>query len=238
MIGAPIARPTVSARARILASTPLFALLGSDDLEALAQTTGTAEYERGDVIFRKGDAGYRLFVIVNGAVKISVLSHEGTGITLATLTAGQFFGELALFDEQPRSADAEAIESTEVLVLQRSDLLRVLEERPRATILQLLQALSQRLRATDELLQDAAFLDIPARTAKRLLELGEAHGERTLKGTRIKLRLTQQDLASMIGARRENVNRALAYYQSRGWLAHLHGYFTILDEAQLRARSS
>ncbi len=231
------AAPKTSA-VELLAKTPLFGVLHPNDLEELAASTRTRTYDRGDIIFRKDDPGFTLYVIISGAVKISVSSSEGNEIILAILTKGQFFGEMALFDEQPRSADAQAIEPTEVLAVQRRDLVRLLEKRPRAAISQLLKLLAQRLRATDELLQDAAFLDIPSRLAKRLMDLAEAHGERTPHGTKITLRLTQQDLASMIGARRENVNRALAYYQSRGWLSKEGGHFTILNEAQLRARAA
>lgn len=221
----------------LLSKTPLFAVLQEEDLEELAGATRTRTYERGDIICHKDDPGYTLYVIISGAVKISISSSEGDEIILAILTPGQFFGEMALFDEQPRSADAEAIQATEVLTVQREDLLRLLEKRPRMAITQLLKLLAQRLRATDELLQDAAFLDIPSRLAKRLLDLASTHGEKTPNGIRINLRLTQQDLASMIGARRENVNRALAYYQSRGWLSKEGGHFTILNEPQLRQRA-
>jgi CRP/FNR family transcriptional regulator, cyclic AMP receptor protein len=237
MINPTPARPAAHSPEALLGATPLFAVLSLEDLTELARTTRTRVYQRGDVIFRKDDPGYTLYIIVKGAVKISVSSSEGDEIILAIFTAGQFFGEMALFDELPRSADAEAIETTEVLTVQREDLIRLLERRPRMAIVQLLKVLGQRIRATDELLQDAAFLDIPARLAKRLLDLAEAHGEKQQHGVKINLRLTQQDLASMIGARRENVNRALAYYQSRGWLSKSRGYFTILNEAQLRARS-
>src|SRR5579862_5077303 len=150
----------------LLSGHPLFALLGAEDLDELGRTMRTRKYQRGDVIFRRDEPGYTLYAIVHGAVKISVSSSEGEEIILAILTDGQFFGELALFDEQPRSADVEAIDNTEVLTLQREDLLRVLERRPRATVIHLLKVLAQRIRTTDELLQDAAFLDIPARLAK------------------------------------------------------------------------
>jgi len=225
------------AATELLAKTPLFAVLQPEDLQELVRTTRTRHYDRGEIIFHKEDPGYTLYIIVSGAVKISVSSSEGDEIILAIMTAGQFFGEMALFDELPRSADAEAIQPTEVLTVQREDLIRLLERRPRMAIMQLLKVLGQRIRATDELLQDAAFLDIPARLAKRLLDLAEAHGEKTPQGTKINLRLTQQDLASMIGARRENVNRALAYYQSRGWLSKSGGHFTIVNFDQLRARA-
>ncbi|MBV8086296.1 MAG: Crp/Fnr family transcriptional regulator [Chloroflexi bacterium] len=234
---AAAAPPQAQSPAVLLAATPLFAVLPAEELNELARTTRSRTYQRGEMIFRKDDAGYTLYIVVSGAVKIAVSSYEGDEIILAIFTAGQFFGEMALFDEEPRSADAEAIETTEVLTVQREDLIRVLERRPRIAIMQLLKVLGQRIRATDELLQDAAFLDIPARLAKRLLDLAEQHGEDTPQGVRINLRLTQQDLASMIGARRENVNRALAYYQSRGWLAKSRGYFTIMNQAALRHRA-
>ncbi len=231
-------RGATKSPAQLLAGTPLFAVLPPADLEELASASKIRLYQRGDVIFRKDDPGVTLFVIASGVVKISVSSAEGEEIILAILTAGQFFGEMALFDDLPRSADAEALETTELMSVLRDDLLNLLERRPRAAIIQLLKVLGQRLRATDELLQDAAFLDIPSRLAKRLIELAEAHGENTPEGMRITLRLTQQDLASMIGARRENVNRALAYYQSRGWLTKTRGYFTVLNMDQLRARAA
>ncbi|MHB8620251.1 MAG: Crp/Fnr family transcriptional regulator [Chloroflexota bacterium] len=220
----------------LLRRTSLFGVLQQPDLEELAKAARLRSFRRGDVIFRKDDAGYTLYLIVSGAVKISVSSDEGEEMILTIMTAGHFFGELALFDEEPRSADAEAIEPTEVLTLLREDFLRVVEKRPRVAI-QLLRVLSRHIRDTDEALQDAAFLDIPSRLAKRLLDLAQTHGERTPQGTRIKLRLTQQDLASMIGARRENVNRALAHYQARGWLAKVNGRLTILDIAKLRERA-
>src|SRR5438067_4070389 len=131
----------------LLASTPLFAVLSKDDLHELARTTRTRVYERGDVIFRKDDPGYTLYAIISGAVKISVSSSEGDEIILTILTNGQFFGEMALFDDLPRSADAEAIERTEILTVQREDLIRLLERRPRLAITQLLKVLGQRLRA-------------------------------------------------------------------------------------------
>src|SRR5579884_4021899 len=230
-------RPPARSPVALLAATPLFAVLPTEEQNELARSTRMRQYQRGEVIFRKDDPGYTLYVIASGAVKISISSVDGDEIILAIFSAGQFFGEMALFDEQPRSADAEALETTEVLTVQREDLLRVLERRPRMAIVQLLKVLGERIRATDELLQDAAFLDIPARLAKRLLDLAEQHGERVPTGVRINLRLTQQDLASMIGARRENVNRALAYYQSRGWLAKSRGYFTIMNETALRHRA-
>jgi len=145
------AGPRTSA-VELLAKTPLFGVLHPEDLKELAQTTRTRLYDRGDIIFRKDDPGFTLYVIINGAVKISVSSSEGDEIILAILTKGQFFGEMALFDEQPRSADAEAIQPTEVLAVQRKDLIPLLEQRQRIAINQLLKLLAQRLRATDELL--------------------------------------------------------------------------------------
>src|SRR5581483_10770067 len=134
----------------LLAATPLFAVLPGNELQELARTSRTRVYQRGEIIFRKDDPGYTLYIVVSGAVKISVSSYDGDEIILAIFTAGQFFGELSLFDEEPRSADAEALERTEVLAVQREDLINVLERRPRIAIMQLLKVLGQRIRTTDE----------------------------------------------------------------------------------------
>jgi CRP/FNR family cyclic AMP-dependent transcriptional regulator len=222
--------------AALLGRTALFGSLELDDLRELAKVTRLRTFLQGELIFSKDDPGYTLYVIATGSVKISFSSREGEEIILTILTGGEFFGELALFDGKTRSADAEATADSAILTLQRDDLLPLLTQRPGVTA-QLLKVLSQRIRSTDEALGDATFLNIASRLAKKLLELGEEHGQVTPRGTRISLTLTQQDLASMIGARRENVNRALAHARKHGWLSDRNGVFTILNKEALRIRS-
>ena len=173
-------------------------------------------FKRGEVIFHKGDPGETLFMIVQGQVKIVLPSEMGEEALLAVLDEGEFFGELSLIDEQPRSATIVASEPTETLVLHRDAFLKALTQAPELAI-DMLRVLSRRLREADEFVEDAVFLDVPGRLAKKLLQLAEAYGHPTGEGgTTIGLRLTQQELATMVGATRESVNKHLRAYRSRG----------------------
>jgi len=220
----------------LLSRIGLFGLLERTDLEELASAVRRHSHEAGDVIFRKEDSGYTLYLIAAGAVKIAVSSPDGGEVILAILRSGQFFGELSLFDDQPRSADATAVEQTELLALSREDLLRVLERRPGVAV-HLLKVLSQRLRTTNETLHDARSLSLPARVAKRLLDLGELHGERTAGGIHIPLSLGANELANMIGAAAVDVDGVLHTLRSEDILASEGGTFLIKREHQLQAIS-
>jgi len=156
-------------------------------------------------------------VITAGEVKVCLLSPEGDEVILAMLGAGESFGEMALLDDQPRSATVETTTTTEVLVIHRTDFYRYLRQEPDVAIA-LLRLLAARLRDTNQMVSDSAFLDIPQRVAKKLLTLAATHGRRDAAGTAIELHITQQDLAAMVGATRESVNRALASLRDRGVL--------------------
>jgi CRP/FNR family transcriptional regulator/CRP/FNR family cyclic AMP-dependent transcriptional regulator len=181
-------------------------------LEAEAQRR---TFRRGEAIFHKGDPGTSMFAILEGQVKILLPSEAGDEALLAVLDRGDFFGELSLIDGQPRSATVVAAEPTETLVLHREALLRALTANPQIAA-GLLRALSQRLRETDEFVEDAVFLDVPARIAKKLLELGETYGHPVPEGILINLRFTQHDLATMVGSSRESVNKHLRSFRARG----------------------
>ncbi|MEE8470329.1 MAG: Crp/Fnr family transcriptional regulator, partial [Dehalococcoidia bacterium] len=176
----------------LLAQVPLFASLKPAYLAELAGKLTSRGYRRGETIFHKDDPGSALYIIKAGQIKISAASPEGEEVILAILTEGDFFGELSLLDGKPRSASATAMEAAQTLTLDRDDLLEVLGKYPEMAG-DILAALSDRLRRTDLLLEDAVFLDLPARLAKRLLELGAKRGFETDKGLEIDLRLTQQD---------------------------------------------
>jgi CRP/FNR family transcriptional regulator/CRP/FNR family cyclic AMP-dependent transcriptional regulator len=226
-----------NSRAALLASNPLFGNLSPEDLEGLARSARSQHFDRGHFIYRREDPGQALYVIIKGAVKICVSSEEGHESILGILTDGQFFGELAIFEEERRSVDAEAMEPTEVLCIARDNVIDLLERQPRHALGQLLKVVGQRLIATDEMLHDNAYLDIPGRVAKRLVELADEHGLKTPEGMRINVRLTHQDLANMIGASRENVSRALAQFKDSGWATKSKGYFVVQNAAKLRERS-
>ena len=198
-----------------LGHLPLFAGLPPERISSLEAMAQRRSFKRGEVIFHKGDPGDTLFMIVQGQVKIVLPSDSGEEALLVVLDEGEFFGELSLIDERPRSATIMASEPTETLVLHRDDFLRSLAANPEIAV-HLLKVLSRRLREADEFVEDAVFLDVPGRLAKKLLQLAETYGHSTPSGTAIGLRITQQELATMVGATRESVNKHLRSYRARG----------------------
>ncbi len=209
----------------LLARIPLFASLKPAHLDEIAGKLALRSYKRGATVFHKDDAGSTLYIVQSGQVKISAPSPEGEETILTILTDGDFFGELSILDGKPRSATATAMEATSAYALDRTDFLDVVRADPELAI-EILSALSKRLRRTDILLQDAFFLDMPGRLAKQLLELAERHGVETDEGLKIDMRLTQHDLARAIGASRESVNRLLGQLQDEGLISmskqHIH----------------
>ena len=198
----------------LLAQVPLFAALKSAHLAELAGKLALRNYELGTTIFNKDDRGSTLYLIRNGQVKISAPSRGGEEVILAMMTDGDFFGELSILDLKPRSATATAMETTSAFTLDREDFLDVVRTEPELAI-ETLAALSERLRRTNLLLEDAFFLDLPTRLAKRLLELAERHGLETDRGLKIDMRLAQHDLASAIGASLKSVNRVLREFENQ-----------------------
>ncbi|HHV55991.1 MAG TPA: Crp/Fnr family transcriptional regulator [Firmicutes bacterium] len=193
----------------------LFAAFTDEELRAIIPLIVTRSCARGSVIFLENDPGDALYLIQSGLVRISCLAQDGRVKTLAVLSDGDFFGEMALVDDQPRSATAEALDTTTLLVLYRRDFERLLSDHPglaRAVI----KGLSRRLRATNEQLLDAVFLDVRSRVIKTLLALAGSHGKPHPAGLRIDLRLTHQELAQMVGTSRETVTRVLADLQDSG----------------------
>lgn len=217
-----------------LRHVPLFAPLGPEHLAQIEAITQRRRFRRGDVIFHLGDSGATLYVLLAGKVRIYAPSEDGSEVTLCILRPSEFFGELSLLDGLPRSASAQAIEECESLVVSRDDFLRVLRQHPDVSIA-VLSVLSQRLRRTDELVEDAAFLDVPARLAKRLLELMHAHGEPTPRGVRIRLRLTHAELAAMVGATRESITKAMKRFIRAGALA-VSGHQVVVCEPEVLRR--
>jgi len=219
----------------LLDQIPLFASLKQEYLAELASRLTTREYRQGEIIFHKDDPGSILYVIRAGQVKITTPSPDGEEVILAIFTNGDFFGELSLLDEYPRSASAVAMSQTEVYTLHRNDLLDFVIRHPELAI-DMLAALSRRLRRTDALVEDAVFLDLPARLAKQLLELSQNHGVKTEEGIEIDLRLTQQDLANLVGASRVAVNKQLGLLQSKGLIRVGRQRITLLKTEALRQR--
>lgn len=222
----PIDRDPVAAA---LARCPLFSGLGDDDLTALAREMRTRRFRRGEVLFHQGDPGDALFVVTSGAVKISLPSEEGDEAIIATVNAGEFFGELALLDGAPRSATATALEPTETLALARARFRELIAAEP-ALRDALLAALAGELRRITTHVQELHFLDITGRLAARLTHLAADQGTTAPDGTtRLDARLTQSDLAAMIGATRQSVNKLLGIFAEDRLLRLERDAIVILD---------
>lgn len=219
----------------LLSHVPFFTSLKPVYVAELAGKLTGRSYRRGEVIFHKDDPGSALHIVKSGQIKIAAESPEGEEVLLTILSEGDFFGELSLLDGKPRSATATAMEAAQTLTLDRNDLLDVIQKYPEMAG-DILAALSDRLRQTDILLEDAVFLDLPARLAKRLLELSSKHGLETDGGVEIDLRLTQQDLANAVGASRVAVNKLLGLFQDKGLISIDKHRITILRPYELEKR--
>jgi CRP/FNR family transcriptional regulator/CRP/FNR family cyclic AMP-dependent transcriptional regulator len=218
-----------------LENVSLFAGLDAEGLRELAAAVKRRAFRPGEVIFHRDDAGQVLYVIQSGKVKIYITSQDGQEVSLAVFGPGDYFGELALLDGQPRSASAIAIEPVETFALQRTDFINAVMHHPRIAI-QVMNVLSRRLRQTDAMIEDLLFLDVHGRVAKKLLELAELHGLRTPEGIRIDLRLTQGELAAMVGASRESVNKVMGYFTDKRFISTDKYKITIIRLAELRLR--
>jgi CRP/FNR family transcriptional regulator len=191
---------------------------------------------KGQVIFQEGEPGDRLYVITSGKVTLGHKASDGRETLLAVLGPGEMFGELSLFDPGARTATAIALTDSTVLGLSRDALRPLLAHRPEVAE-KLLQALAQRLRRTEDALADLIFSDVPGRVAKALLELSEKFGVLRDDTLYVEHDMTQDELARLVGASRETVNKALAEFVSRGWLRVEQRSVTILDVERLQRRA-
>jgi CRP-like cAMP-binding protein len=202
--------------AEALARCRLFAGMSHDSLEAIARSLRARRFRRGEVLFHEGDPGDSLFVVASGAVKVVVPSEDGDEAILATLRRGDFLGELALLDGAPRSASAIALEPTETLALPREQFRALVASEP-ALREALLASLAGELRRLTTHVAELHFLDLTGRLAARLARLAEDDGERLADGAiRLDAPLTQGDLAAMIGATRQSVNKLLGEFEADG----------------------
>jgi len=221
----------VMAHEEILAQTDFFAGAHPNALAAVAAAGQEIHLIRGDVLFNEGDPSSTVYLVLRGRVAIALANPiDRRESVFALMEAGDLFGEMGMLDDGPRSALARALEPTSVLTIPYEQILHMFNEDPKL-LWNVTRLLAQRIRATDEALADSVFLDVTGRTAKRLLELANGTDEFTLP-------VTQEELAGMVGASRERVNKAIASFIRLGWLEQRDRSYRIIqrDRLELRAR--
>ena len=220
----------------VLRQAPLFSGLDDEAASALRASMSETRIRRGEVLFREGDSGDRLFVVTLGKVKLGRTSSDGRENLLAILGPGQMFGELSLFDPGPRSATATAVTPCTLMSLGHDELLRWLEDQP-SVARALLHQLAARLRKTSDVVADLVFSDVPGRVAKTLLDPSRRFGRTADDGIHVHHDLTQEELAQLVGASRETVNKALADFAMRGWLRLEPRSVVLIEVERLRKRA-
>ena len=220
----------------VLTKAPLFAELDDASAEALEQAMGTLRLTKGEILFREGESEDRLYVVVAGKIKLGRSGSAGRENLLAVLGPGQMFGELSVFDPGPRSTTATAVTAAEVRTLEHDELMGWIEGHPEVAR-SLLGQLAARLRRANDVVADLVFSDVPGRVAKQLLELARRFGDRKDDGVHVHHDLTQEELAQLVGASRETVNKALADFAARGWIRLEPRSVTLLDVERVERRA-
>jgi CRP/FNR family cyclic AMP-dependent transcriptional regulator len=219
-------------RRGLLQKVPLFSGLAPDRLEVLVEATTTRRLGAREELFHKGDEAAQVYVVASGRLKVVTTSAGGDEVLLAILDEGEVVGELPLLTGGRRTANVVALEASELLALARRDFLRFLRDRPEAAI-ELMVVLAERLVRITEFAEDALFLALPARLAKKLLHLADRYGEAGAGGTRIDLRLSQGELADLVGTTRESINKQIRAWSETGIVRMERGEITILDAGRL-----
>lgn len=228
--------PLVPIDQEVIRKAPLFTALDDAASASLLANMVSVKIAKGTILFAEGDGGDQLYVIAEGKLKLGTSSGDGRENLLSILGPGEMFGELSLFDPGPRTSTATAVTDAKLLSLGQEKLLPWLVENPKVS-LQLLAGLAQRLRRTNEAVGDLVFSDVPGRVAKALIDLGERFGKKTDEGLFVHHDLTQEELAQLVGASRETVNKALADFAGRNWLKLDGRAVLITDFERLLKRS-
>src|SRR5580700_883119 len=219
-----------------LSEAPLFDALSEEDARALRAMVLVVKLDRGDRLFSEGDVGDKLYIIISGKIKLTRAAPDGRENLQSVHGPGEMFGELSLFDPVPRTSSASAVTDAELAGLAHDDVRAWLSTRPEVAI-HLLRALAQRLRRINDVKADLVFTDVPGRVAKALLDLAERFGVPNSEGIQVNHDLTQEELAQLVGASRETVNKALADFAARGWLTLSAKSVLIIDAERLAKRA-
>lgn len=218
---------------RYLSRHPLFQALDSNALDILVSEARRCHYEAGETIYYQGEPGVTCQIILEGRARVYVIGEDGRELSVNILGPGELFGEMALFENLPRSASVEALAPTHTLELDQTVLIRALRRSP-GLALGLLRAMSSRLRNTTEDAELLASQPVAERLLRRLERLATWSGRRVQGGVMITPPMTQHELATLVGATRESVNRALVRLRDQGQVRWEDGWITLLDEDAAR----
>jgi CRP/FNR family transcriptional regulator, cyclic AMP receptor protein len=205
----------------LLRSVPIFSELSDADIASLARLTSRRTCPKDTVVFFENEEGDSFFMIVDGRIKVTILGDDGREVILSVLGRGDFFGEMALLDNEPRSATAIAVEDTELLSLHRNDFQSVLSDN-RSIMLALIKILTARLRRANHQISTLALLDVYGRVARVIVDTARDEGKRLKDGRIAFRRATHQEIANRIGTTRETVTRMLKDLERQG-LIHIDG---------------
>ncbi len=234
--GQPRIAEFTDADAAALSRTPLLREVSEADMAVIRPHTHAVELRRGEHLYQEGDAGDQLYVVIEGKVKLTRTSPDGREVLIRVQGPGEMFGELAMFDPAYRTSTATAVTDSRLAVIAHEDLRGILTDRPAVALL-LLRVLAQRLREITEASTNLVFTDVPGRVAKALLELAAKFGVPQEHGIQVPHDLTQEELAQLVGASRETVNKALADFTARGWIQLSAKSVLLLDPERLRRRA-
>ena len=226
----------MSLKREALLSNPLFQSMRGPEIDDVIAHSSERRAPRGALIFSKGDSGTSMMAVLSGRVRVGTQSAEGKEITLNVIGPAEVFGEIALLDGKPRSADATAIEDTLLMIVERRHFLPLLM-RHEGLVERLLVVLCDRLRRTSLALEEIALANLPARLARVLCRLAEDYGRPAAGGggIRIEMKLSQRDLANLVASTRESVNKQLRVWRTAGSVSLDEGYLTLRRPGDLRA---
>jgi CRP/FNR family cyclic AMP-dependent transcriptional regulator len=214
----------------VLRKHAIFRGLEPEALDQLCRYAKFAALKRGTTIFSRGDPGNSLFAVISGTVKMSISSPDGRSAIFNLIGAGEIFGEIALFDGLPRTADATANTNCEILVIDRREFLPFVRSQP-ALAMNFIELLCTRLRWTSDQVEHVILQNLPSRLANALLRLTEKHA-RAPEGRMIAI--TQQEISEMVGMTRESINKQLRAWAARNWVRLEHGAIVVLNAEPLQ----
>ena len=216
-----------------ISSISLFSTLSKEESKELSHYIITETYKKKDVIFSEGDPPEWFYVVAEGKVKITKVSHEGKELILEIIPPNDIFGGIAVIKGFPYPANAVAMEDTKIIKLSRSDLMKIIDRFP-TVMFCIAQSIGDRVKVSHETLKNIALERIEARIASLLLKLADKTGEKTPDGLSIEIKLTRQDISEMVGTTVETTIRTMSKFKKMGIISEKTGNIIIKDIKKLR----